>query len=162
MVAKTKITIDISDAKISADSGHELVTYSLGSCIGVCLYDPNNHIGGMLHYLLPSSGMNPEQARENPFKFCDTGMSTLLDKLVSMGVNKKRLIVKVAGGAKVLKSVDGFDIGKRNYIAIRKFLWKNGMLINAEDVGGSIPRTLMLSIADGSVAIKSKGQKKIL
>ncbi len=56
----------------------------------------------------------------------------------------------------------GFDIGKRNYLAIRKVLWRNGMFIDAEDVGGSSPRNMYLNIEDGTVSVKSDNVEKTL
>jgi chemotaxis protein CheD len=161
-MVKTRIVIDISDAKVSSDPSDVLVTYSLGSCIGVCLYDPATHIGGMLHYQLPSSKMDEERARSKPLMFADTGMTLLLDKVVSMGANKKRMHVRLAGGAAMATGPQGFDIGKRNYLAIRKILWSNGMFINAEDVGGSAARSLYLDMADGTVTVRSVGLEKCL
>ncbi len=160
---KRVITVNVSDAKVSADPAHVLVTYSLGSCIGVCLYGRGTHTGGMLHYLLPDSAANSQRAKENPFMYADTGMKTLLGKLTSMGIKKNKIRVKIAGGAKRVKTTaKGFDVGKRNYLAIRKILWKNGMFIDAEDVGGFSPRTLYMSIADGAVTIRTSGLEKNL
>ena len=162
-MSKRKITVNISDAKLSSDPSAVIATFSLGSCIGVCLYDKAAHTGGMLHYLLPNSAENCQQAKEKPFMYADTGMKILLEKLMSMGVNKKRIQVKIAGGGAPLKvTAKGFDIGKRNYLAIRKILWKNGMFINAEDVGGSSPRTLYMSIANGDVTIRTNGVERSL
>ena len=161
-MVKTRVVIDISDAKVSSDPSDVLVTYSLGSCIGVCLYDPATHIGGMLHYQLPSSKMNVERAQRNPFMFADSGMKLLLSKLLSMGASKKRMDVRLAGGAAMATGPEGFDIGKRNYLAIRKVLWSNGMFINAEDVGGNAARNLYLNMADGTVTIRSSGLEKCL
>ncbi len=161
-MVKTRVVIDISDAKVSNDPSDVLVTYSLGSCIGVCLYDPVTHIGGMLHYQLPSSKMNQERAQRSPFMFADSGMKLLLNKLLSMGANKKRMDVRLAGGAAMATGPEGFDIGKRNYLAIRKVLWSNGMFINAEDVGGAVARSLYLDMADGTVTVRSSGQEKQL
>jgi len=160
---KRTITVDISDAKISIDPMHVLATYSLGSCIGVCLYNRAEHTGGMLHYLLPESSANPQRAKDNPFIYADTGMKALLKKLISTGIKKNQITVKVAGGAKRLKvTAKNFDIGKRNYLAIRKILWENGMFIDAEEVGGCLPRTLYMSIADGTVIVKSNGSEKYI
>ena len=162
-MTENTIKIDISDAKVSSDPQHTLATYALGSCIGLCMYDPVAQIGAMFHYLMPNSKENPQQAQTNPFQYADTGMNILLEELIAMGAKKRRLKVTVAGGAEVLdNSTEKFDIGKRNYLAIRKILWKNGMLINAEDVGGTKPRTMYLTIADGSVKIKSYSSKKEL
>jgi len=161
-MVKTRIVIDISDAKVSSDPSDVLVTYSLGSCIGVCLYDAVTRIGGMLHYQLPSSKMDEDRARSKPLMFADTGMTLLLNKLTSMGANKKRMHVRLAGGAAMATGPQGFDIGKRNYLAIRKILWSNGMFINAEDVGGNAARNLYMDMADGTVTVRSSGLEKHL
>jgi chemotaxis protein CheD len=161
-MTKTRVVIDISDAKVSDDPSDVLVTYSLGSCIGVCLYDPAIHVGGMLHYQLPTGTMDPERARDKPFMFADTGMHLLLNELLSMGANRKRMQVKLAGGATMVTGPQGFDIGKRNYLAIRKILWSNGMLIDAEDVGGSSARNLYMNLSDGAVTVRSNGLERQL
>ena len=94
-----RIIVSVSDAKVSANPSDMLVTYSLGSCIGVCLYDPVTNIGGMLHYQLPDSKMDADRAIKKPFMFADTGMKMLVGKLIDMGAKKKRMQVKIAGGA---------------------------------------------------------------
>lgn len=152
----------MSDAKVSNNQGDVLITYSLGSCIGVCLYDPTTHIGGLLHYQLPASSMDAQRAHEAPFMFADTGMKILVDKILSMGANKKRIQVKIAGGAAMENGPAGFDIGKRNYLSIRKILWQYGMFIDKEDIGGTTPRTLSLNIADGAVTVKSNNISKVI
>jgi chemotaxis protein CheD len=160
---KRSVTVEIADAKASSDTSRVLATYSLGSCIGVCLYSSNNQVGGMLHYLLPDSASNPQRAKDNPYIYADTGMKALLNELASMGVAKNHIKVKIAGGAQRIKVVaEGFDIGKRNYLAIRKILWKNGMFIDSEDVGGCAPRTLYMDISDGTVIVKSSGSERTL
>ena len=159
-MTKNKVIIGISDANVSNNPQDILETLSLGSCIGVCLYDPTTTIGGMLHYQLPSSTMNPGRAKQNPLMFADTGMKLLIDKILAMGANKKQLQVKIAGGATMDTGPNGFDIGKRNYLAIKKVLWQHGMFIDAEDIGGSSPRNMYLEIADGTVKIKVNGSEK--
>ncbi|HAL45037.1 MAG: hypothetical protein A2Y12_01495 [Planctomycetes bacterium GWF2_42_9] len=160
---KRAITVEIADAKVTSDKERVLATYSLGSCIGVCLYCTDNQTGGMLHYLLPDSSANPQRAKENPYIYADTGMQVLLNELFALGIKKNQIKVKIAGGAQRLKVVSGsFDIGKRNYLAIRKILWKNGMFIDSEDVGGCSPRTLYMDIIDGTVIVKSIGTERTL
>ena len=154
-----KTTINMSDAKVSKNPADILVTYSLGSCIGVCLYDPSSCIGGMLHYQLPGSNMDPERAKKAPFMFADTGMKMLVDKMLSMGANKKRLQIKVAGGAAMDNGPTGFDIGKRNYLALRKICWMNSLFIDSEDIGGSSPRNMYLKMVDGTVTVKCNSKK---
>ncbi|MGC4034286.1 MAG: chemotaxis protein CheD [Tepidisphaeraceae bacterium] len=158
MAARVPVVVGVSDAKASGQPEHTLVTYSLGSCIGVTLYDPITHIGGMLHYQLPSSSADPQRAAEKPLMFADTGMAWLLNKMTAMGANKKRLRVRMAGAAQMLDDNKLFDIGRRNHASIRKILFSHGLFIDSEHVGGKIPRTLHLNVADGSVTIKSNNE----
>ena len=106
-----KIIVNISDARVSKDPGDELVTYSLGSCIGVAVHDPATRIGGMLHYQLPSGRMDSAKADKHPLMFADTGMKYLVHKMTALGVNKKRLKIKIAGGAQVMNDAKTFQIG---------------------------------------------------
>lgn len=161
-MAKRRIVVDISDAKVSGEQGDVLVTYSLGSCIGVCAYDKGSNVGGMIHYQLPDSKIDPERAKRDPYMFADTGLELLIKQLERMGVNKKRLQVKIAGGANMATGPKGFDIGKRNYLAVRKLLWRYGIFIDAEDVGGSSPRNLYLDLGTGSVTVRCVGLEKTL
>ena len=161
-MSRARIIVNVSDAKVSANSSDVLVTYSLGSCIGACLYDPVIKIGGMLHYQLPDSKMDLERAQNKPFMFADTGMKLLVEKLIEMGAKKNRMQVKIAGGAAMDTGTKGFDIGKRNHLAFRKIMWKNGMFIDSEDVGGFSPRNIYMNIADGTIIVRSNGLEKKL
>ncbi len=161
-MSKRKIIVNVSDAKVSNNPVDVLTTYSLGSCIAVCLYDPATHIGGMLHYQLPNSGIEPDRAKKKPFMFADSGMEIMIEKLLSMGAHKKRMQVKIAGGAAMDTGPQGFDIGKRNHLALRKILWQHGMFLDAEDVGGNSPRNMYMNLDDGSVTVKSNTLEKNL
>src|SRR5580704_1957012 len=116
------IVVGVADCKTAESADDELMTYALGSCIGLAVYDPAAHIGGLLHYMLPDSSIDPTHGRDNPYKFADTGIPLLLDRVYARGASKRRLIVLVAGAADMLESVGGFEIGKRNYLALRKIL----------------------------------------
>jgi chemotaxis protein CheD len=157
-----KLIVNVSDAKVSRDPGDTIITYSLGSCIAVSLYDPIIKAGGLLHYQLPESTMDAQKAADKPFMFADTGMKVLFDMMTSLGAVKKRLRIKIAGGAAMAMGPQGFDIGKRNHLAIRKILWQNGLFIDAEDVGGGTPRNMYLDITDGKVLVKTNSQEKPL
>lgn len=132
------------------------MTYSLGSCIGVTIWDPEVRVGGMIHYMLPESTLSPEKAKARPAMFADTGIPLLFRSVYKLGAIKKRVIVKVAGGSQLLDDNGTFAIGKRNYVMLRKIFWKNGVLIDNEHVGGSISRTLRLNIETGRVTIKTR------
>ena len=153
------IIVNISDAQTSAKPDDTIVTYALGSCIGVALWDPVARVGGMLHFQLPTSTMDAQRAKDNPLMFADSGMDVLLDKMQAMGAQKKRMKVKLAGAAEMLNDAKVFNIGRRNHAAIRKVLWQHGMFIDKEDIGGSTPRNLYLHVADGTVSVRAQNKE---
>ncbi|HUI06926.1 MAG TPA: chemotaxis protein CheD [Verrucomicrobiae bacterium] len=154
-----QIVVDIADMAVSGDTDDVLVTYSLGSCLGISVYDPAVRVGGLIHCMLPLSSVDGEKAKVKPWMFVDTGMTVFLQKLFDMGVTKANAIVKVAGGASMLDRQGLFRIGERNMTVFRKVMWKNGMLIKATDVGGEVTRTVRLEISTGRFLIKSNGQE---
>ncbi len=147
-------TVGISDMKVSDNESDILVTHSLGSCIGLSLYDPEIRVGGMVHCMMPVSKLDPVKAAANPLMFTDTGVTALLKALFNRGANRKRLVVAVAGAASLLDDKGFFKIGEKNYAILRKVLWKNDILISEEDVGGSIVRTMYLYMDCGKTMIK--------
>ena len=159
---KKNIVVQVSDARVSNDPETVLVTYSLGSCIAVALYDPAVPLGGMIHFQLPDSDMDPERAKRDPCMFCDSGMEILMNHMTRYGADKNRMIVKIAGGAAMKTGPKGFDIGKRNFLALRKVLWKHGLLLKGQDVGGNMPRNFYLHMNDGTVFVKSGDVEKSL
>ena len=157
-----QVVVDIADLAVSNDPGTTLITYSLGSCIGLVIYDPVAHVGGMLHYMLPDSQLSPDKAKANPAMFCDSGVPRLFRAAYELGAVKNRLVIKVAGGSQLLDDNGTFNIGKRNYLALRKIFWKNGVMINGEDVGGSISRTVKLDVGTGTTMLKTRNQEVAL
>ncbi len=142
---------------VSNNLQEELITYSLGSCIGVVIYDPAVKVGGMLHYMLPESSMDVEKARRTPAMFADTGIPLLFKQSYQLGASKRNLLVKVVGGAQIMDENGVFNIGKRNYLALRKLFWKNNVMVTAEHVGGNVNRTVRLEIGTGRVFLKVSG-----
>jgi len=153
------LVVDIADFQVSNDPRVELVTYSLGSCIGVAIWDPEVQVGGMLHYMLPESSLSLEKAKSNPARFADTGIPMLFRSAYELGAVKKRLIVKVSGGSSLLDDNGTFNIGKRNYVSLRKIFWRNGVLIDAEHVGGQLSRTLRLNVGTGRSTLRVRGEE---
>ena len=152
------LVVNVSDAKHSSSEEDVIITYSLGSCIGVTMYDPVRKVGGMLHFQLPTSTMDADRAAQNPCMFADSGVLHLLKQIEARGGDRKRLKVKIAGAAQMLADTASFSIGKRNHTAVRKVLWQHGLFLDGEDVGGKSPRTLYLRIADGDVTMKTQGE----
>lgn len=148
------LVVGISDCQVSGEPDAELVTYALGSCIAVSVWDPQKRIAGLLHYMLPESSMDPRKAETNPCMFADTGIERLFKMASEKGADRRRLVVRLAGGAQVLDPQGVFSIGKRNYQAARKMLWKYGILIASETVGGEVSRTVRLIAEDGRCRVR--------
>jgi chemotaxis protein CheD len=153
--------VGVADMVVTNVPGELLITYSLGSCIAVMIYDPVAKVGGMLHYMLPESSIDPEKAQKNPYMFADTGITRLFKSSYQLGARKENILVKTAGGAQMLDPQGLFNIGKRNYLAMRKILWKNNVAIVAEHVGGDVNRTVRLEIDTGRVILKVGGEAEI-
>ncbi|MBT8359027.1 MAG: chemotaxis protein CheD [Desulfobacterales bacterium] len=139
-----------------------LVTHALGSCLGLIVYDPIEQIGGLLHAMLPLSKINRDKAEANPYMFVDTGVPTLFKTLYEMGANKSRLVVKAAGCGNPMGRNEMFKIGERNYTILKKLLWKNNILLKAEDIGGTKSRTVNFELSSGKTIISSNGKKEEL
>ena len=154
----------IAEMKVSSQRDDLIITHALGSCLGITVHDPVAAVGGLLHVMLPLSSVDLKKAVANPLMFVDTGVPKLFHACYQAGAQKSRLVVKAAGGASSLSSneEDFFQIGKRNFIVLRKLLWKNGLLLKAYDVGGSDSRTMLLEIATGQVVVKANGVSKTL
>ncbi len=155
------VVVGVADMKVSNQANHLLVTHALGSCIGVAVYDPQARVGGLLHYMLPDSSLDPARAAENPFMFADTGIPRLFRECYALGAQKHRLAVKVAGGGQVLGGEEHFQIGRRNYAALRRIFLRNNVLVDNEEVGGAKARTMFLDLATGRVWVKVIGQNLV-
>jgi chemotaxis protein CheD len=155
-----RCTVGIAEMDIAVGVGDVIVTHALGSCLGLAVHDTVANVGGILHAMLPQSQINPEKAKANPFMFVDTGVPEFFRCLYSAGAKRERLTIKVAGGAAMQRTgQDRFNIGERNLLMLRKLLWKNNLLIAAQDVGGDIARTLYLEVGSGRAWISSANQE---
>jgi chemotaxis protein CheD len=154
------IVAGIAECRASNDTSCSLVTYSLGSCVAVAAYDPVSRAGAMLHCLLPESRLDPERARRNPATFVDTGIRLLLERLSETGADRKRLRIRLAGGAQMIETTDMLNIGRRNLLAARKALWQLGLLVEMEAVGGAVSRDLGLDLATGEFWVRTHEKQK--
>jgi len=153
--------VGVADMKVSNNKEESIITYSLGSCIGVAIYDPFVKVGGILHYMLPESSIDKGKAAARPYMFADSGIPRLFKAAYQLGAKKQRMIVYVAGGAEILDQKGFFNIGKRNYMALKKMLFKNNVIINKQDVGGNTNRTVRIEIATGDIYVKTSGSKEV-
>ncbi|MCZ6820076.1 MAG: chemotaxis protein CheD [Calditrichaeota bacterium] len=150
------IYVGVGEFSTSESPGEVVKTLALGSCVAVIVLDPKNRVVGLLHVALPDSSINKKRAEEKPGMFADTGIDMLLGEMKKYGYDgKSRLTVKLAGGARIMDLNDTFDIGKRNILAVRKYLWRYQLGAIAEDVGGTISRTVAVDVNTGKVKISS-------
>lgn len=157
------IKVGMADYKVGRYPA-SLISYGLGSCVGIALYDPVTKIGGLAHIMLPDS----KQARstENPAKFADTALPQMLDDLLKIGAVKTRLKAKIAGGAQMFSFTNTTDImrvGERNAEAVRAILKQLDIRLLADDTGGNYGRTVELKLDTGVFRVKTidKGEKEL-
>jgi chemotaxis protein CheD len=159
----TRQTIGIGEMAIATGAGDVIATHAVGSCIVVCVFDPVTTVAGMLHFLLPEANINPDRAQTHPAAFADTGIPLLFQTAYRHGLVKGRTIVKLVGGAEMPQlSSRWFNTGRRNLLAARNLLWRNGVFVAAEDVGGTDARTVHLSVATGRLQVFSGRSHKEL
>ncbi len=158
-----KIVVGMADMRVAHAPDDLLITYALGSCLGIAIYDPVARVGGLLHVMLPTSTLDEDKAKQNPYMFVDTGVHKLFRECYALGGLKERLTVSVAGGACTSTTGnDHFQIGQRNFTMLRRLLWKNGVLLGHHDVGGNQPRTMQLDMDSGQVVLKTGNLATVL
>lgn len=159
-MAEQKLTVGIADMKMLQGEGI-LITYALGSCIGLCFHDPKLRLGALLHIMLP---LNMEAGRTHPLKYADSGIKETLRAMEAKGASRSRMTVKIAGGAKMFEVAGGGlgNIGQRNIESVHAILKRENIRLLAENVGGSVARTLLFDVASGQGCIRSYGQKDII
>jgi chemotaxis protein CheD len=150
-----RVVVGISEVIVSGNGEDVLITYALGSCIAVAVYDPVAQVGGLLHFMLPDSSLDVQKAKKTPAMFADTGIPLLFKSCYKLGAEKKRMIVKIAGGAKILDDDNYFRIGQKNITALRKIFWRNNVLVDGEDTGKNYNRTVELHMSGGKVVVRN-------
>lgn len=153
-----KIIVGVGGLAVSANRGALLTTYSLGSCLGITIYDPVTRAGGLLHVMLPDSSINEPKAMEQPAMFVDTGVPALFKAAYKLGAVKNRVHICVAGGAQFLDKTGYFNIGQRNVERLKALLDQHDLTVEAQEVGGLVSRTIQLNMDNGEVRLKSSGQ----
>ena len=154
----SRLDVGIGDIQVSAGDD-EIKTYALGSCVALIVWDKILKGGGMIHIALPEAYINPDKALEKPGYFADSGLPVLFSELKKIGANRHSCWVTLIGGASILDENNTFDIGRRNTLAVKKYLWKIGLALSSEDIGGTISRTVTLSISTGELTVSNGNQR---
>lgn len=155
----TNISISLGELYITKDPDQVLVCYGLGSCIGISAYDPIAKVGAMAHIVLPVS--NNGFGETSPAKFANTCIPLLISRMEEINAKRNRIIIKIAGGAKMIRSISkgsSLDIGERNILAVTETINSIGLKIHAQDVGGDWGRCLWLYVGSGVTKVKTAVQ----
>lgn len=149
------IFIGVGELGVSDRIGEVIKTMALGSCVAVIAQSPNRNAAGLLHFQLPESSINPSLAAGKPGIFADTGIPLLIKGMEKLGCTPRSLTIKLAGGAQIMDPNNLFNIGKRNYLAVKKLLWAMRLLPSAEDVGGTHSRSVSLTVGQAEIRLSS-------
>ncbi len=157
------IKVGMADYKVGC-SPASLISYGLGSCVGIALFDSVTKVGGLAHIMLPDS--TQARSAENVAKFADTALPAMLNEIIKLGASKSRITAKIAGGAQMFTFTNATDImrvGERNAEAVRLVLKKLDIRLLAEDTGGNYGRTVELRLDTGIYRVKTidKGEKEL-
>jgi chemotaxis protein CheD len=162
MTSARLLTVGISDCIVSRDPDACIATHALGSCIALAIHDPLAKVSGLLHFMLPDSNIDRDKGRTRPFMYADTGIPMLFLNSYDLGALKQRLIVTAIGGAQVIDCNDTFNVGKRNYLALRKILWKSAVMIHHEEIGGTLPRNVRMEVSSGRIIVSHGREQREL
>ena len=150
------LMVGMAEAKIARSEREILVALGLGSCIGLCIYDPINQIGGLAHIVLPESG----EQQGTPGKFADTALPFILTLMEKAGGSRIHYRAAIAGGAQLFSfntSGTRLDVGPRNIQAVEEALFAHNLRLVAKEVGGSAGRTVQM-FSTGIIRVKTIGQ----
>ena len=154
-----KLIVGIADMKMGK-GGEKLITYALGSCIGICLYESQMKLAALIHIMLP---LNLETGRKNAYKYADTGIRTTLREMELKGARRANITAKIAGGARMFEISGGSigNIGQRNIESVHQILRMEKIPLLWENVGGTIARTMEFDSATGTGTIRSYGHADV-
>ena len=157
-VQEKSVVANLGEIKVSNDPQVTLSCLGVGSCIALCMYDPENQVAGMAHIVLPQSN-NTARARENATKYADIAIPELLQQMRQNGAVRSKIVTKMSGGAQMFNSASSntFDTGSRNIEAVKQVLADEAIKLSAEDTGGRKGRTVRIFVGDGSISVKTVG-----
>jgi chemotaxis protein CheD len=151
----TDVVVGIGQFEISGQAEQRLKTYGLGSCVAVVMYDRRKKIAGMLHVAYPEVLANSKKVEDLPGYFVDTGMPLFISAMQKLDVQKSDMWIALVGGSSIMDETERFNIGKRNTLAVKKWLWKAGLGVLKEDTGGEHYRNVSIAVESGEMCISN-------
>jgi chemotaxis protein CheD len=155
-----ELVVGIGDLKASKNSSGVIVTFALGSCLGVTCYDPLSRVGGMLHAMLGDSKAGHQNAPVRA-AYLDTGVPDLIQRVTDLGGNPRVFQFKIFGGAQTIQAADYFNIGIRNIKTMEALATQLHLQVKVWEVGGHQNRTIWFYLQDGRVKLRTPGQPEI-
>ncbi|MCD6469251.1 chemotaxis protein CheD [Candidatus Bathyarchaeota archaeon] len=164
MCGNKKMRIGMAEMFVAGNP--TIITTTVGSCIALCMYDPVNRIGGMVHIVLPrKTDYSREEKTDTLIRYADKAVPALLSRLISKGAKKEFIRAKMAGGANMFPMFTHpiLEIGKNNAEAVKKKLAELGVPLVAEDVGGNHGRIVEFDVGSGIMRVNTinKGEKEL-
>jgi chemotaxis protein CheD len=154
-----KIVVGIGEGKVAVKD-QVLISYALGSCVGICLYDKEKQMAGMAHIVLPGKADSMNQ--DNVYKFADEGTRALIQAMILRGADRKKMTAKLAGGAKMFETKNSkWEIGQKNVEMVKKVLEEERIKIIGEDTGKNYGRTISLYAKTGILLVNTVRHKEI-
>ncbi|MBF0350394.1 MAG: chemotaxis protein CheD [SAR324 cluster bacterium] len=154
-----EVVIGLGDMAVVSGPGKSIKTFALGSCVAVILTAPQQQIAGMVHIVLPDSRIDAAKAKIKPGYYADTAIPLLIQKMRQAGA-RDAMVCKIAGGGKMVQSVETFNIGEKNYLAAEELLRNSGLSLAARDVGGVLSRTVSVSSTSGQILLSCPGYQE--
>ena len=153
--------VGLGDMKVSNQVGDTITAPSIGSGIGLVVYDPEARVAGILHYMLPDASIDETNAKNQPLMFADTGIPALFKQAYMLGAEQNRIRAFAAGGAQIINQEREFNIGQHNFSALAQILTRENVVIWKQAVGGNFNRTVAIDIATGHISLKTSGQGEV-
>ncbi len=130
------------------------ITTVLGSCVSTCLWDPVARIGGMNHFMLPGDTASPGSPWAASARFGVYAMEVVINEMLRLGADRRRLVAKVFGGARLLAGFERLDVGAKNSEFVIEFLRVEGIRVLAQDLLDVCPRKVHFFVDTGKVQVK--------
>lgn len=134
-----------------------LIVTVLGSCVAACIRDRITGIGGMNHFMLPSSG-DLDSPVSASMRYGTYAMEILINELLKSGARRENLEAKVFGGGSVLAGFTSMNVGERNAQFVRAYLQAENIHMAAEDLNDIHPRKVYFFPRSGKVLVKKLKQ----
>lgn len=156
------IEVKMGGLAIIREKTDELKTF-VGSCVAICLFDMDAKIAAMAHVMLPKKTNSKQHVAGNEVgKFADTAFAHMVNSMIQIGADHKRIRAKMAGGATIFSHESEttlFNIGSRNITAIKQILKEAGIPLISEDTGANFGRWVMFALSSGDMTIVSNLKK---